>query len=62
MTKAWLPRIYVVTLETCRGFQRFSVEKTNPENFTKFPEKHLCWRLWHRCFPVNFAKFLRIPC
>ena len=18
-------------------------------------------RLWHRCFPVNFAKFLRIP-
>ena len=19
------------------------------------------WRLWHRCFPVNFAKFLRTP-
>ena len=19
-------------------------------------------RLWHRCFPVNFAKFLRTPC
>ena len=18
-------------------------------------------RLWHRCFPVNFAKFLRVP-
>ena len=23
----------------------------------------ICWkkRLWHRCFPVNFAKFLRTP-
>ena len=34
-------------------------------NFTKFPGKHLCQslflkkRLWHRCFPVNFTKFLR---
>ena len=40
-------------------------------NFTKFIGKHLCQsltpatllkkRLWHRCFPVNFAKFLRTP-
>ena len=40
-------------------------------NFTKSTEKQL-WqglffnkvaglRLWHRCFPVNFVKFLRIP-
>ena len=41
-------------------------------NFTKFTGKHLyqslyCnkvatllkWRLWYRCFPVNFVKFLR---
>ena len=38
-------------------------------NFAKFTEKHLCQSLfllkfirpqaWHRCFPVNFAKFLR---
>ena len=38
-------------------------------NLTKFTEKHLCQslrpatllnkRLWHRCFTVNFAKFLR---
>ena len=21
----------------------------------------LCQRLWHRCFPVNFVKFLRTP-
>ena len=40
----------------------------------KFIGKHLCQslflikllasrpkRLWHRCFPVNFVKFLRIP-
>ena len=38
-------------------------------NLTKFTEKHLCqsllynkvagMRLWHRCFLVNFVKFLR---
>ena len=46
-------------------------------NFAKFTGKHLCQslffnkvaglaslltkRLWHRCFPVKFAKFLRTP-
>ena len=30
-------------------------------NFTKFTGKHLCQRLWHRCFYVNFVKFLRTP-
>ena len=41
-------------------------------NFAKFTGKHLCQRLfinetlfkkslWHRCFPINFAKFLRAP-
>ena len=43
-------------------------------NVAKLIGKHLCHilffnkvsfllkkRLWHRCFPVNFAKFLRIP-
>ena len=41
-------------------------------NFTKFTGKQLCQslffnkvaglkRLWHRCFPVNFVKFLRTP-
>ena len=39
-------------------------------NFTKFTGKHLCQSLFltslkktlcHRCFPVNFAKFLRTP-
>ena len=47
------------------------------KNFAKFTGKHLCqslcfnkvvfcffllkMRLWRRCFPVNFAKFLRSP-
>ena len=38
-------------------------------NFAEFTGKHLCLRpatlskkrLWHRCIPVNFAKFLRTP-
>ena len=40
-------------------------------NFVKFTGKHPCQTLyfnkvagqmlWHRCFPVNFAKFLRTP-
>ena len=29
-------------------------------NFAKFTGKHLL-SLWRRCFPVNFAKFLRAP-
>ena len=57
--------------------QRCSVTKGVLKNFAKFRGKHLCQvlffikvasptsllkkRLWHRCFPVNFAKFLRIP-
>ena len=57
--------------------QRYSVTKGVLKNFAKFRGKHLCQvlffikvasptsllkkRLWHRCFPVNFAKFLRIP-
>ena len=53
-----------------------SVRKDVLRNFAKFTGKHLCKslffnkvfnevslkkRLWHRCFPVNFEKFLRTP-
>ena len=40
------------------------------KDFAKFTGKHLCQsrpatllkkRLWHMCFPGNFAKFLRTP-
>ena len=53
------------------SYQRCSVTKVVLRNFAKFTGKHLCQclmcqpatllkkRLWHRCFPVNFAKFLR---
>ena len=56
--------------------RRCSVRKDVLRNFAKFTGKHLCQgllmsgpkacsfikkRLWHRCFPVNFAKFLRTP-
>ena len=49
-------------------------EKSFLRNFPKFTGKYQCQslffnkvagllkkRLWHRCFPVNFAKFLRVP-
>ena len=49
--------------------QRCSIKKGVLKNFSKFTGKHLCWRLFfnkvaglqHRCFSVNFAKFLRTP-
>ena len=49
--------------------RRWSVKKGVLTNFAKLTGKHLCQRpatllkkrLWHRCFPVNFAKFLRTP-
>ena len=38
-------------------------KKSVLRNFTNIAGKHLCQgllkkRLWHRCFPVNFTKFL----
>ena len=38
-----------------------SVRKGFLRNFTKFRGKHLRQSLWHRCFPMNFVKFLRTP-
>ena len=48
---------------------RCSVRKGVLRNFAKFTGKHLCQglrpatllktRLWRRCFPVDFGKFLR---
>ena len=42
------------------SLQRCSVKKIVLRNFAKFTGKHLK-RLWHRCFPLNFTKFLRTP-
>ena len=52
--------------------QRCSIIKGILRNFARFTGKQLCqspfWpatllkkSLWHKCFPVNFAKFLRTP-
>ena len=48
--------------------QRCSIKKGVLRNFTKLIGKHLCQGqlylktiLWHKCFPVNFPKFLRTP-
>ena len=50
-----------------RALRTCPVIKRVLRNFAKFAGKHL-WsatllkkRLWHWCFPVNFAKFLRTP-
>ena len=37
-----------------------SVRKGVLRNYAR-PGTLLKKRLWHRCFPVNFAKFLRLP-
>ena len=37
---------------------KLNYQKQPPEGFCKTLFKK---RLWHRCFPVNFAKFLRTP-
>ena len=56
-----------------RSHRRCSVRKVVLRNSKKFTGRHLCQSLffnkvagfkpvlWHRCFPVNFVKFLRTP-
>ena len=39
------------------SYQRCSMKKAVLRNSLKFLKK----RAWHRCFPVNFKKFLRTP-
>ena len=49
--------------------RRCSIKKGAVKTFAKSTEKHLCESLFlnkiagprHRCFPVSFEKFLRIP-
>ena len=61
-----LKPIVNIYIESRSSHQRCSIRKGVLKNFTKFTGKHLCQsllkkRFWHRCFPVNFAKFLRTP-
>ena len=56
------------------SYRKCSIKNAGLNNFSKFTGKYLCqglffnkvtgptllkMRLWHRCFPVNFAKCLR---
>ena len=67
-----MPLVYfkLVWTEIARSSHRMCpVRKGVLRNFAKLAGKHLCQRLatllqrrlWHRCFPVNFAKVLRTP-
>ena len=57
------------TLKLQKQLPNLFYKKGVLKNFAKFTGKHLCQslqlklkkRLWRRCFPVNFAKFLRAP-
>ena len=63
----------IIGVYICRSsHQRCPLKKGAPSNFTKFTGKNPCQSLFfnkvatllkkrfcHRCFPVNFAKFLR---
>ena len=66
----------IISSERYTGSSRSEIfrEKSGLKNFSKFTGKHLCQslsfnkteilskkRLGHRCFPVNFEKFLRTP-
>ena len=73
----WAPKLnYTVVVHKKYNISRSShrkcsVRKGVLRNLAKFTGKHLyqslfklqasAQRLWHRCFPANFAKFLRTP-
>ena len=46
-----------------KNFAKVTEKKPVPESlFNEVAgKKRLCYRYWHRCFPVNFGKFLRTP-
>ena len=45
----------------CKTFDQCDEEQIRVTHFSMRPVTLLKKRLWHRCFPVNFAKFLRTP-
>ena len=48
--------------ERCpQKFHRIHRKKPEPELELGIPAALLKQRIWHRCFPVNFVKFLRTP-
>ena len=67
---SWLDQIYIFRSSRSEVFCKKKILR----KFANFTGKHLCQclflikvatlsknRLWHRCFPVTFAKFLKKP-
>ena len=58
-----------VKKETARSSRRnYNIKKGVLKNCAIFSGKQLCWslfllkkRLWHKCFLVNLAKFIKTP-
>ena len=59
----WISRNFCLKLLDRHSYrsshQRCSIKIGVLKNFSKFTGKHLFLSLWHRCFPVNFEKFLQ---
>ena len=64
-----LIRVFLTMFISGSSRAKMFCKKSFPRNFAKLARKHLCQiiflrkkkRLWHRCFLVHFAKFLRTP-
>ena len=62
-----LIRVFLTMFISGSSRAKMFCKKSFPRNFAKLAGKHLCQiiflrkkkRLWHRCFLVHFAKFLR---
>ena len=64
-----LIRVFLTMFISGSSRAKMFCKKSFPRNFAELAGKHLCQiiflrkkkRLWHRCFLVHFAKFLRTP-
>ena len=65
----WSWHVIIIKITHRTNCPEVFCKKVVLRKIAKFTAKHLCLRpatllkkrLWHRCFPVNFAKFLRLP-
>ena len=63
----WSWHVIIIKITHRTNCPEVFCKKVVLRKIAKFTAKHLCLRpatllkkrLWHRCFPVNFAKFLR---
>ena len=53
--------VFCISSNNRSSHRRSSVKEGVLRNFAKVTGKHMCQSLWHWCFPMDFAKFLRTP-